>query len=129
MKKYNQKFLNDIKFYLRVRNIFDFDGKAHYHNKKGNNIIQYDKNGVDGIEAFHGFDSCGIIQPTKHPNILHTLLKIKGGVNLHIKMYAESRAEGTLSLTELRCMCIKHKTPSWFMEAIENQKMKYWKKF
>lgn len=94
--------------------------------KKGNEIIQYDKNGVDGVEAFYQFDSRGRIIPTKHPNILLTLLKSKGSCNLHIKMYAEDRASCNMSLIEFRALCIYFKAPKWFREAVETQKMKYW---
>ena len=59
MRKYKENFIRDINFYFRMRNVFDFDGALNYYDKKGNSIIQYDKNGVDGIEAFYQFDSCG----------------------------------------------------------------------
>lgn len=126
MKKYKANFIRDINFYFRMRNTFNFDGALNYYDKKGRDIIQYDKNGVDGIEAFYQFDSSGIIKPTKHPNILKMLLKVKGGTNLHIKMYAEDRAKCNMSLIEFRALCIKFKTPNWFREAVENQKTKHW---
>ena len=110
MKIYNKNFERDFKFYIRMRNIFNFDGSLNYLNKKGKEIVIYDINGVDGKEAFFQFDSNGIIKPTKHPNLLYQLLKIKASVNLHIKMYAEDRANFLMSKTELRGICFKYKT-------------------
>jgi hypothetical protein len=123
----NSNFDRDFKWYLSMRHIFNFDGSNFYFNKKGDNIIQYDKNGINGKEAFFQWDSNGKIKPTRHPNILKTLLKTKGSVNLHIKMYAEDRAECNLNKIEFRSLCIKYKSPNWFRNAVENQKMKYWK--
>lgn len=125
MLKYNTNFERDFKWYLSVRHIFNFDGSHSYYNKKGENIIMYNKNGVSGKEAFYYWDSNGQIKSTKHPNLLLTLLKIKGSVNLHIKMYAEDRAECNWGSLEFRALCIKIKSPSWFREAVEKQKWKY----
>lgn len=61
-------------------------------------IILFDKNGVTGKEAFYQWDSNGKILSTRHPNLLLSLLKTKGSVNLNIKMYAEDRAKGSLPL-------------------------------
>jgi hypothetical protein len=124
--KYSLEFERDFKWYLKMRTMFNFDGSNSYHNKKGQDIIIYDKNGVSGKEAFYKWDSNGKILPTKHPNILHTLLKTKGSVNLHIKMYAEDRAKGLFPLIEFRAFCIKYKCPTWFKEAVERQKFKYY---
>jgi len=126
-KKYNANFERDFKWYMTMRHRFNFDGSNAYFNKKGEDIIQYDKNGVDGKEAFFQWDSNGKIKPTKHPNILHTLLKVKGSCNLHIKMYAEDRAACNMNKIEFRALCIHFKAPQWFRDAVETQKMKYWK--
>ena len=124
--KYSPEFERDFKWYLKMRVMFNFDGSNNYHNKKGQDIIVYDKNGVTGKEAFYKWDSNGKILPTKHPNLLHTLLKTKGSVNLHIKMYAEDRATGLFPLIEFRAFCIKYRCPVWFKEAVERQKFKYY---
>jgi hypothetical protein len=123
---YSENYERDFNWYLKVRHLFNFDGNKEYFNKKGEDIIVADKNGVDGKEAFYKWDSNGKILPTKHPNILHTLLKTKGSVNLHIKMYAEDRAKGLFPFIEFRAFCIKYKCPSWFRDAVENQKIKYY---
>lgn len=127
MKKISPENKRDISWFLSVRKIFDFDGVNQYCNKKGIDIIQPDKKGIDGINAFYLYDSQGIIKKTKHPNILQTLLKTKGSCNLHIKMFAEDRAAGTLSKPELIAFCKKINAPEWFYEAVEKQKIKYWK--
>ena len=66
-----------------------------------------------------------IIKPTYEPNKLKTLLKTKGSVNLHIKMYAEDRAKGYLPKIEFDKICTEYDLPSWFIDAVENQKKKY----
>ena len=126
-KKYSPEFERDFSWYLKMRTMFNFDGNANYYDKKGQNIIVYDKKGVSGKEAFYKWDSSGKIIPTRHPNILHTLLKTKGSVNLHIKMYAEDRANGLFPLAEFQDFCTKYNCPIWFITAVENQKFKYYK--
>lgn len=115
-KKYSDNFERDFKWYLKMRHEFNFDGHLDRE-------ITYNPNGVDGKQAFFKFDSQGKLPPTKHPNLLRSLLKTKGSVNLHIKMYAEDRASGLLPLIELRGLCILFKAPYWFREAIEKQKV------
>lgn len=124
MKKYNANFERDFNWYLSMRHKFNFDGCAEYFNKKGEKIVIYDKNGVNGKDAFFQWDSNGKIKPTKHPNLLHTLLKVKGSANLHIKMYAEDRANGLMGLMEFGLLCNEFKSPDWFMDAVERQKVK-----
>jgi hypothetical protein len=126
MKKYNSNFERDFKWYLKMRHTFNFDGSDGYYNKKGQNIVQYDENGVTGKEAFYQWDTNGLIKPTKHPNTLSALLKTKGSTNLHIKMYAEDRAACNMNKIEFRALCIHFKSPQWFREAVENQKTKYY---
>ncbi len=117
--KYSQKFEKDFNWYLKMRAKFNFDGSLPKD-------VVYDKNGIDGKAAFHKWDSEGKLLPTKHPNILNTLLKTKGSANLHVKMYAQDRASGLFPGIEFRAFCIKYKCPKWFKEAVENQKGKYY---
>ena len=120
-------FDRDFNWYLRMRHLFDFDGVENYYNKKGIEIVQYSRDGVSGRKAFYLWDSQGKIVATKHPNIFRTLLKVKGSCNLHIKMYAEDRASGNFGFTEFRGLCFKFRAPDWFREAVEKQKVKYYK--
>ena len=118
--KYSKNFDRDFQWYLKVRNYFDFDGSAPKD-------IAYDRNGIDGKKAFLMYDSQGKLVPTKHPSLLAKLIKVKGGVNLHIKMYAEDRANGCLPKVLFDEICEEVKAPLWFAEAVENQKGRYYK--
>jgi hypothetical protein len=120
--RFSNRFNKDFNYYLYVRHTFNFDGCNEYFSSKGVSIIQSDIKGVNGKEAFYLYDSQGVIKPTKHPNILHTLLKVKGSINLHIKMFAEDRAKGYLPKILLDEMNL----PDWIVNAIEKQKFKYY---
>lgn len=124
--KYSENFEKDFLFYIRNRHKFKFDGRSEYYDKRGNNLIVHDPNGVDGKKAFYAYDSEGKILPTRHPNLLTTLLRTKGSVNLHIKMFAEDRAHGRYPYIEFRAFCISIGAPQWFREAVENQKYRYY---
>jgi hypothetical protein len=111
-----------------MRNTFNFDGQL-------DRDIEYDPNGVDGKRAFQLFDAQGKLVPTKHPNILRMVLKVKGSTNLHIKMFAtnlhikmfaEDRAKGVLPGILFKEICIEYDVPLWFKEAVEHQKGKYY---
>lgn len=120
--KFSNRFNKDFNYYLSIRHTFNFDGCNDYFNSKGISIIQPNSKGITGKEAFYLYDSQGVIKPTKHPNILHTLLKVKGSINLHIKMFAEDRAKGYLPKILLDEMNL----PEWIVNAIEQQKYKYY---
>lgn len=117
--KYSENFIRDITWYLKVRHEFSFDGSIERE-------VKFNKKGIDGIKAFHIFDSQGKLVETKHPNILKTILKTKGSVNLHIKMYAEDRAKGILPKIEFEKICQQLDPPQWFIDAVEKQKYKYY---
>lgn len=125
-KKYSPGFERDFNWFLQVRSLFNFDGSNGYDDNCGNSRIIYDKNGVSGKEAFHQWDSKGKVVPTKHPNLLHTLFKTKGSINLHIKMYAEDRAKGLLPGIEFKELCKEINAPLWFSQAVEQQKFKHY---
>lgn len=119
--KYSKNFIRDYKWYLSVRHLFSFDGRNEWYNNHGKNIVGHDKDGIDGIEAFYRYDSGGLIDRTKHTNLLSCLLRTKGSVNLHIKAFAEDLASGSYPKIELRAFCIHIKAPQWFRTAIERQ--------
>jgi len=50
--RYSKSFDRDFNWYLSVRHQFNFDGKEAYYDKKGSDLIVYDKNGVDGKKSF-----------------------------------------------------------------------------
>jgi hypothetical protein len=117
--KYSDNFNRDFKWFIKMRNTFDFGGRIPLE-------VKFDINGIDFKKAFHIYDSTGILKPTKHPIALAKLLLIKGGVNLHAKMYAEDRGSGLMGALEFRAMCIYiFKSPDWFRKSVEQQKFKY----
>lgn len=126
MRKYNANFERDYAFYLRMVEVFTFDGASQYIDKKGRNIIVDNHNGVDAKEAFYQYDSNGKIIATFEPDKLRLLLRTKGSINLHIKMYAEDRANGRLPKIEFDEMCELWQVPDWFKSAVERQKHKYY---
>jgi hypothetical protein len=121
MSKYSENFKRDFNWYLSVRHQFNFDGHAE-------RLITHDSKGIDGKRAFYLFDSQGVLKATKHPNLLRTLIRTKGSVNLHIKMYAEDRAKAILTGMEFTEMCKTLKSPSWFYKAVEIQKFGWYEK-
>lgn len=125
--KYSKKFERDYRWYLSVSDVFSFDGTKDYYNKKGVELIQFDKNGKTAKECFYLYDSNGVIKPTCEPKELKILLKTKGSVNLHIKMYAEDRAKGYLPKVEFDEITKNFDLPEWFIKAVEKQKYKYYK--
>lgn len=124
--KYSGKFEKDFEWYSSVKHIFNFDGTKEYFSKKGNPIIVENPKGKTAKECFYLFDSQGKIHETKDPKKLHELLKTKGSVNLHIKMYAEDRAKGVLPKIEFIKICEEINAPEWFVKAVEKQKYKYY---
>lgn len=137
--KINKQFLDNVKWFLSVRNKFNFDGNDKYYNKLGINLIsdnRYNKNkfteddikaNYTGVEAFYLYQCNGIIVPTKHPNLLKTLHKVSRSLDLHIKMYGEDRANGILSFRELEELADELKAPEWFINAVEGTKEKAYK--
>ena len=124
--KYSKNFDRDYNWYLSVSDVFSFDGTKDYYNKKGIELIQFDENGKTAKECFYLYDTNGLIKPTKEPKELKTLLKTKGSVNLHIKMYAEDRAKGYLPKIEFDEIIKEFDLPKWFIKAVEKQKYKYY---
>lgn len=118
-KSYSINFLNDFNWYLKMRHIFGFDGALDKYD------VPFLSNGVDARKAFLKLDAQGKLVPTKHPNVLRSLIKTKGSINLHIKMYAEDRYNGLLPKVEFKQMCDEWDAPEWFSKAVENQKLKH----
>lgn len=151
--KYSQRFIDDVKWYMSNRHNFSFSGGDKYFDKKGNNVVQYNKNGVSFVEAFYTWDSIGKIKPTRHPTTLQRLLQTKAAVNLQIKEWAQGRADGTLpgvefmgdGSNEKRLLVWElingqyepvyysniveyMKLPEWVINAVESQKYKYYER-
>lgn len=127
-RKYSKRFESDWLWYKSVISIFCnddciklFTGGNRYEN------IKLDVNGVDAKKAFFVYDSHGRLVGTTEPKLLEDMMDCKASVNLHIKMYAEGRADGTLPKIEFINVCKSLKAPFWFYKAVEMQKYKYYK--
>jgi len=152
--KYSKENNRDFNFYLKNRHVFTFSGTLHPKNE-----ALYNKDGVTGKESFFSIENNGKNKPTKHPNILKSLLQTKAAVNFQIKQWAEGRADGTLPLFEFskrkygesslynpliveqsdgllewvngepvyyKDVETRYNLPEWVVEAVENQKKKYY---
>lgn len=115
--KYSKNFERDYAWYLKYKDIFTFDGSP-------NRLLNVDlENGYNAKHCFYILDSTGKLLPTNEPRLLSELLKCKGSINFHIKMWSEGVYEGISNINEF----IKEfELLDWMVKAIENQlKRKY----
>lgn len=105
-----------FKWLISVRNIFDFDGRLPKHD------IVYDPNGINGYDCFYQLDTHGKLYPTKHPEMVRRLVRTKGSVNLHIKLYKEGRQDGTLPAIDFAKIVKEYNLPKWFIKAVEGNR-------
>lgn len=176
MKKQASNIIDNIKWFIKWRNVFNFSGSSAFFLKRvlcykrsvvggaweymntisessfisafgsltPNTIyrgkdhewrleievedcVLYHPNGVDGIEAFVQIDSYGVVRATRHPALLFSLLQAKASLNLHIKMYAEDRANGRLPRILFDAIAKEFEFKEWMINAVENQKTQYYK--
>lgn len=123
---YSDNFNRDWDWYSYNHKEFNFSGSQFDYPRK-HKMVVYDKNGVDAKEAFYNWETYGEITPTKHPRILKAILKAKASINLNIKMWAEDRGNGLLPGIEFKQMAREIPLLDWMIEAVENQKLKYYK--
>lgn len=148
-KFFNPNFERDYSFYLNNRTVFTFAGtdtKKDYgiqfpgepeptelddegKEKKIPFAFPYDKDGLPAKHCFYYLDSEGKKNPCAEPELLNELLTCKASINLQIKMWAEGRAEYSLSLAELKEYMEHYKAPDWVLRAVENQKVKILKQW
>jgi len=121
MRRYSTAFERDFCWYLSKRHVFTFDGRLPRD-------IPFDRNGMDGRKAFFLYDSHGKVMPTRHPLLVASLMRTKGSVNLHIKMWAEDRANGILPRVLFDDICVQLNLLDWIIEAVEKQKGRYYTK-
>lgn len=129
LRKTNQftpKFESDWNWFISVTHFFTFDGVKDYVNKSGKPVIKFSEHGCSAKEAFYLYDTQGKIIPTNEPELLYKILKVKGSINLHIKMYAEDRAKGLLPKFELQDLCKELNAPEWFYTTIEKYKFSFY---
>ncbi len=117
-RKFKPNFEKDYNFYLNQRHAFTFAGSdlsIQYP-------IKFSEKGKTAKECFHKLDSEGKLLPCSEPQLLLELLTCKAAINLQIKLWAQSRAEYTLSLFELKEYMEHYQCPEWVLKAVENQK-------
>ena len=124
--KYSKSFERDYNWYRQHESFFDFDGVNVYYNNKGQSVINFNSDGKTAKESFYLYDCQGKITETKEPELLEKLFKTKGSINFHIKMWAESRADGTLPRVQFNEIIKEYDLLDWMVKAVENQKFKYY---
>lgn len=116
MKKYSKNFERDYDWYMKYKHVFLFDGS---HDR----LLHVDlENGYNAKHCFYTLDSTGKLLPTSEPRLLSELLKCKGSINLHIKMWVEGIHEGTFTIDEFT---EEFELLPWMIKAIENQLKKH----
>ncbi len=139
-KGFSPQFERDYTFYLSNKDKFTFAGSDL---KKDYGIqfpgepeqpddpfrIPYSPDGKSAKVCFHQLDSTGKCKPCAEPQLLAEILTCKAAINLQIKIWAQSRAEWTLSKIELIEYLEEYKAPEWVLKAIENQKLRILKEW
>lgn len=148
-KGFSPQFERDYTFYLSNKDNFTFAGsdvKKDYgiqfpgepelieKDEDGNDVvvkfsIPYSSTGKSAKVCFYQLDSEGKCKPCSEPHLLIEILRCKASVNLNIKIWAQSRAEYTLSKFELLEYLEEYKAPEWVFKAIETQKLKILKEW
>lgn len=144
-RSFSPNFERDYTFYLSNKDRFDFAGtdvKRDYGiqfpgepeplDEEGKTLpfaIPYSPTGKTAKVCFYKLDSEGKCKPCSEPDLLVQILRCKASVNLNIKIWAQSRAEYTLSKEELQEYMEFFQAPEWVFKAIENQKMKILKEW
>lgn len=117
-RKFSPTFEKDYAFYLSQRHHFTFSGSDIRNSYK----VEYSETGKTAKQCFHKLDSEGKLLPCSEPDLLYELLTCKAAVNMQIKIWAQSRAEYTLSFAELQEYMEYYQAPEWVLKAVENQK-------
>lgn len=119
-KKYSKNFERDWEFYLRVKDTYDFAGK---------NIpdIPYGETGLNAKDCFHKFDSYGKVFPCKEPDLLREIFICKASINLHIKLWAAGKADGTFVKEDWEQVKKDGDFPEWVVDAFHQQWYKKWR--
>lgn len=121
--KYSVNFNRDYEYYLKYKDVFNFDGSLGTEDK-----VIYSAEGSTAKECFWKFDSTGKIIPTKEPDLLYQIFKCKGSINFNIKMWAEARGKGELGRLEFQGIIKEYELMPWMIQAVEKQKFEYYTK-
>ncbi len=122
--KFSKNFDRDWDWYVKYKDIFTFDGTADTASK----VIYSPRYGRPAKECFLLYDSQGKVSSTTEPELLYFVFKCKGSINFNIKMWAESRGKAEMGKLEfMETIVPEYELLDWMIEAVENQRMKYWK--
>jgi hypothetical protein len=148
-KGFSPQFERDYTFYLSNKDTFTFAGtdvKRDYSIQFPGEpepleadddgvlkplpfAIPHSPTGKSAKVCFYKLDSEGKCKPCSEPELLFQILRCKASINLQIKIWAQSRAEYTLSKEELLEYMQFYQAPDWVFKAIENQKLKILKEW
>ena len=109
--KHKEKFLKDVRFYIRNRHRFTFTGSEWIQ-------FPFSRTGVDGLTAYKKWDSNGITVETRHPVIAQTLSRVKASVNFQIKEWKAGVKDRTLFGYEIISYLNEIEAPDWVLKAI-----------
>ena len=119
-KKYSKNFERDWEFYTKNSDKFNFPGKNI-------SLPKYDINGKNAKDCFYIIDTHGKYEPTAEPELLLKILTTKAAINLHIKLWAEGRLDGTFLKGDVDDLTNKYAFPEWIITAVNRQWVKLWK--
>lgn len=137
--KFSKNFERDYNWYYKYRFEFNFCGSLN-----PNHVPIPDENGKSAKEVLYNIDTYGKNIGCNESELLNELLLCKASINFMIKMWAETRAEGTLPLIffSQKEAAEKYKTVfndsiidihtefellDWMIAAVERQKYKFYK--
>lgn len=112
--KHKEKFLKDVRFYLKNRHRFIFTGSPYVE-------FPVDVNGIDELTAFKMMDSNGKLIPTRHPNLATTLLRVKASVNFQIKEWKLGIRDGLFGKWESKVYLSSIDAPDWVWKALNSK--------
>lgn len=111
--KYSKKFDRNYDFYLQNKDQFAFSGVKV--------TVKFDpQHGVSGKEAFHKFDTTGIMVGTTEPELLISIINCKKSINLHIKMWVEGY-EDMMEGIDFYINQFRGEPPSWVEDSLRKQ--------
>jgi hypothetical protein len=120
--KYSASFERDYNWFLKHKDVFDFDGTNSTADK-----VMYSDAGASAKECFYKYDTHGKTILTREPELLFQIHKCKGAVNFNIKMWAEDRGKGWLGRMEFQEIATHLELLPWMIEAVERQKTQQYK--
>ena len=85
--KYSENFERDYNWYLKYKDIFNFDGTSEYLDKHNNSIfIEDNEKGLSAKECFYIYDSQGKVSSCREIELYKQIHKCKGSINFNIKI-------------------------------------------